>query len=51
MFSGGKDMYEKRSYYAQLVLKHKDELCNHHKFMEMSVSEQQEELWRRIRFV
>jgi hypothetical protein len=51
MFCGGKDMYEKRIFYLNLVLKHKDELCNHHRFHEMSISEQQEDLWRRIRFI
>ena len=40
MYSGGKDMFEKRTFYSQLLLKHKEELCNHHTFHEMSISEQ-----------
>jgi len=48
---GGQAVYEKCTEFEKLMVKHPKELGNNHKFREMSLTEKQTDLWRRIRFL
>lgn len=51
MLYGGAEVYDKCMQFVKIQAKHPDELGNNFKFREMTITEKQTDLWRRIRFV